>query len=187
MRQRLEKRSRYAGTAQHVKLQGLLVPVDFTPATLQSLRFAGTLAEQFGSTIYLLHVIEDHPMAMSEAAVMVAKLDAELGQEATEQLSRLAREELAMSVSVKQLVRRGNVAREILHAAETLDADLIILATPRHSRLGRLLWGRTARCVERYAPCPVLVIRCEDSSPTETFLWRDAETGAGRLHPQPAM
>jgi nucleotide-binding universal stress UspA family protein len=192
MRTTLEDRSprratteRHGSAERHVKLQHLLVPVDFTPATLPALRFANTLAEHFGSTVCLLHVIEDHPMAMGEAAVMVTKLDAELSEEATEQLSRLARDELSPSLSVKPLVRRGNAAREILHAAETLDADLIVLATHRRSRLGRLLWGSTAPQVERHAPCPVLVIRCEDNSSTEV-LWQDTESAAGRMHSLPA-
>src|SRR5215203_2747438 len=97
MRTRFERRSpsvaatgRVASAHPHVKLQRLLVPVDFTLSSLHAVRFAGTLAERFDSTIYLLHVIEEHPMAMGEAAVLVTKLDAEMTQEASEQLSRLA-------------------------------------------------------------------------------------------------
>jgi len=177
MKTTVEKDLPVESTAEHfasfhrrVKLQQLLVPVDFTPATLQGLRFAGTLAEQFGSTIWLLHVIEEHPMAMGDAAAVVTQSHAELTHEAIEQLSRLAKDELSPSLSIKPLVRRGKAAWEILNAAETLEADLIVMAKHQRSRLGRLLWGSTAPRVERHAPCPVLIIRCEDDSPTETVL-----------------
>jgi nucleotide-binding universal stress UspA family protein len=193
MRTTLEDRSppratteHYASADRHVKFQRLLVPVDFTAATRPALHFAGALAERFGSTIYLLHVVEDHPMAMGEAAVMVTKLDAELTQEASEQLSRLAREELPSSLSVKPLVSRGTVSREILNAATTLDTDLIVLSTHRRSALGRLLWGSTAPHVERHALCPVLVIRCEDDSTAETVLWQETHASENRFQPQPA-
>jgi universal stress protein A len=169
-----------------MKLQCLLVPVDFTRATLEALRFADALAEHFGSTICLLHVIEDHPMAMGEPVVMMTKLNAELNEEAIEQLSRLAREELSPSLSVTPLVRQGNAVREILNAAETVEADLIVLATHQRSRLSRLLWGSTTPDVEWRAPCPVLVIRCGDDSPTETVLWRERQTADDRFQPQSA-
>ncbi len=75
MRTTIEDRSpplattaRFANPDRHMKLHRLLVPVDFTTATLPALRFAGALAEKFASTIHLLHVIEDHPTAMGEAA-----------------------------------------------------------------------------------------------------------------------
>lgn len=40
---------RFASADRHLKLQRLLVPVDFTTATLPALHFASTLAERFGS------------------------------------------------------------------------------------------------------------------------------------------
>ena len=179
-------RKHFTRIDRHVELQYLLVPVDFTLATLPALHFAGRLAEHFGSTICLLLVLEAQPVAFGGAAGMMTKLDAKLNQEAIEQLSRLARDEIGGCVSIEPLVRSGNVAREILNAAETLQADLIVLATHRRSRFSRLLWGSTTPNVESRAPCPVLVIPCEDASPTETVLWRARHSSDERFQPLPA-
>jgi len=163
------------------KFQRVLVPVDFTPASLNALRYAGILAERFDSTIHLLHVTETHPMAMSEGAFMLMKSDEESARAAREQLSRLATEELSAELSVRLLVRRGQPALEILRAAETLRADLLILAAHRRSVLGRLLSGSTVPRVERHALCPVLVVRCDHDTGTDMALWRETDSETDHL------
>ena len=164
---------------RHGKLRRVLVPVDFTPASLSALRYAGILAEQFDSTIYLLHVVETHPLAISaEVSSLLMKSAGETTQDATEQLNRLAQEELASGLSVKPLVRQGTPAREILDAAASLNIDLIVMSAHRRSiSLGRLILGSTVVRVERHASCPVLVVRCAEDSGTEAALWRERRRG----------
>lgn len=168
------------------KFLRVLVPVDFTKASLNALRYAGIFAERFDSTIHVLHVTETHPMAMCDGALMLMKSDEESARDATEQLSRLAMEELSAELSVRLLVRRGQPALEILRAAETLRADLLILTAHRRSVLGRLLFGSTVSRVERNAPCPVLVVRCDDDAGLDTALWRETDVDTDRLRPEPA-
>jgi universal stress protein F len=168
------------------KFLRVLVPVDFTPASLNSLRCAGIRARRFGHTIHLLHVTETHPMAMSDGAMMLMKSDEESAREAKEQLSRLATKKLSAELPVRLLVRRGQPALEILRAAETLKADLLILTTHRHSVLGRVLLSSTVSRIERRAPCPVLVVRCDHDAGTDTALWRETDVDIDRLRPEPA-
>jgi nucleotide-binding universal stress UspA family protein len=164
----------------------LLVPVDFTPASLDALRHAGIVAERFGSMIYVLHVIESHPFAMNEWAFTLVKSDRELASETPAQLSRLAKEALSPELPAIPLVRRGQPAREILRVAETLKPDLLILVRHRRSVLGRLPAGDTIARVERRAPCPVLVVRCKDDPGTETALWRETDVDNDRSRLQQA-
>lgn len=157
-------------------LRRILVPVDFTPASVHGLRRAASLAERFGSTVCLLHVVECHPFALNGGpAMMLMKEDEAITRDATEQLSRLGREELGPHLPARPLVRQGKPAREILDAAETLDADLIILAAHKRSALGRVLFGSTADQVMRHASCAVLVIPCTDEPQLEPTLWKDSE------------
>ena len=163
----------------HQTLRRILVPVDFTPASVHSLRRAASLAERFGSTVLLLHAIETHPFAMNGPAEMLMKEDEEVTRDSTEQLSRLGREELGPLVPARPLVRRGKkAAREILQAAETLDCDLIILAAHKRTAVGRIMFGSTTDEVMHHAPCAVLVIPCTDEPQLEPTLWRDSEENA---------
>ena len=162
----------------HLNLRRILVPVDFTPASVHALRYAATLAERFGSTVCLLHVVEHGSFMNDVDNTLLSKSDEEMTQESTEQLTRLARQELGPHLPAKPVVRCGKAAREILHAAETLEADLIILAAHKRSALGRWVLGSTADQVVHQAACPVLVIQCADKPQLERTLWRDTEEDA---------
>jgi len=166
--------------------QRVLVPVDFTPASLEALRHAAILAERFRSAVCLLHVLQPHPFAISEGVFPGMKSNDELVHESTEQLSRLARKELPSDQPVTPLVRRGQPALEILRAAATQQADLLILTTQRRSLWRWILLGSTVR-VQRHAPCTVLVFRCEHNPGTELTLWRETQSAADQLQPEPAI
>lgn len=164
---------------------GVLVPVNFTRASVAALRYARVFQERFGSTVSVLHVIASHPFALGDGACLWMKSDAELNRESLEQLSRLAREELAPEPPAIPLVRRGQPALEILRAIAAEKSDLLKLAVHRRSPLGRWFSGNTATRVVRHAPCPVLVVHSEDDACTETALWRetDIDTDHSRLEP----
>ena len=162
----------------HLNLRRILVPVDFTPASVHALRHAASLAERFGSTVCLLHVVEHGSFMNDVDNTLLSKSDEELARESTEQLTRLARQELGSHLRAKPVVRCGKPAREILAAAEMLEADLVILAAHRRSALGRWVLGSTADQVEHQPPCPVLVIPCADKPQLETTLWRDPDDSA---------
>jgi universal stress protein A len=165
--------------------QRVFVPVDFTPASLDALRYAGILADRFGSMICLLHVIQTHPFAISDGLFLWTKSDDELAREATEQLSRLAREGLPSEQPATPLVRRGQPALEILRAAATQNADLLILTAHRRSLWRRMVLGSPVARVERHAPCPVLVFRCEYDPGTELTVWRETRPDPDCLQPEP--
>ena len=110
--------------------------------------------------------------------MMLTKEDGQTTRDSTEQLSRLGRQELGPHVPARPLVRKGKPAREILHAAETLDCGLIVLAAHKRTALGRVLFGSTADQVLHRARCAVLVIPCADKPQLEPTLWRDGEEDA---------
>jgi nucleotide-binding universal stress UspA family protein len=59
-------------------------------------------------------------------------------------------------------VRNGTAFDEIVRAAGSLRADLIIIATHGYTGLKHVLMGSTAERVVRHAPCPVLVVRSSE-------------------------
>lgn len=160
------------GTDTHLKLQRILVPVDFTPASLHALRYAARLAERPDSWVYLLHVLERGSFMNDLDNVLLAKPVEELTAEATAQLERLGQTELRSRRHTTS-VRPGEPVQEILRAAESLNIDLIIMAAHDYRGLNRLCRANTIRQVERKASCPVLTFRCDESSVLEPTLWED--------------
>ena len=60
---------------------------------------------------------------------------------------------------VHQKVRSGSPAKEIIRAAESVNAGLIVVASGGRGLSDSVLVGSTAQRVQHYAPCPVLVVR----------------------------
>ncbi|MGB3829844.1 MAG: universal stress protein [Ornithinimicrobium sp.] len=60
---------------------------------------------------------------------------------------------------VIQPVRGRSAAEEILEAAESHHADLVVIGIRRRSPIGKLILGSTAQEVLLAAPCPVLAVK----------------------------
>jgi len=63
--------------------------------------------------------------------------------------------------NIKRVVRDGNPAAEIVAAAESLEANLIIMVTEGSHGMLDVLRGTTTEQVLRQAPCPVLAVPAE--------------------------
>ena len=146
---------------QSVRIKSILVPIDFSEYSKKALRYAVRFAEEFGSSITLLHVVErviQPPEGYGALEVPAFDLGL-LQKHAAAKLSSLAQEEIDELVPVKTLVRSGAGYNEIVTVAKEEGTDLIIIATHGRTGLKHLLLGSTAERVVRHAPCPVLTVR----------------------------
>jgi nucleotide-binding universal stress UspA family protein len=145
----------------------ILVPVDFSPASLDGLRYALGLALPFGARLTALHVIEPlGPMARFE-------VDVDAHERKLREGGRLRLEELHLEVdepagAFDTLFREGTSSHEIVGIAQGGDFDLIVMASLGRSGLADMLLGSTAERVVRHAPCPVLVVREPRESKSQT-------------------
>lgn len=147
-----------------LKLKTLLVPTDFSECSRKAIHYAEQLAQQFGSTIVLLHVVEPvHPYPVDGLASFPGEhsdTNLALVPEAAESLARLAQTVgNAVRSPVRHLTRIGSAHDQIVQAAKEEDADLIVISTHGRTGLKRFFMGSTAEVVVRHAPCPVFVVR----------------------------
>jgi len=147
-------------TPSRFHMRSILVPVDFSDHSQQSLRYARKFAEQFGASICLLHVVE--PMIpegdFGYAAMPPGNWEEERLEAARSELKNVATQ-LGASVPVECRVRLGRAWREITDLAQTHPADLLIVSTHGYTGLKYALLGSVAEKIVRHAPCPVLVVR----------------------------
>jgi universal stress protein F len=61
-------------------------------------------------------------------------------------------------VPTRRIVAEGRIYREILKAAQTIQADLIVMGS-HHPELKDYLLGPNAAKVVRHADCSVMVVR----------------------------
>lgn len=155
-------------------IQKIVVPVDFSPASIRAARYAWRMASHFGAFVYLIHVMEipanpDGPFGLPSA--QTAKPIEFLHQDARARLSAIADQLGASPGLVATEVRHGAIAENLAEAARHYGADLVVMSTHGRTGLSHLLMGSVAEQVIRAAHCPVLVLR---------------DSGQVQVHRQPA-
>jgi len=136
-------------------LKTILVPLDMSDLAAKALPTAEALARQTGAEIILLSVIDLPPGAKESDR----KIETEKAQ-ASDYLKARAGE-----LTAKGLSCRGDVTvaldafAEILRAADTANADLIVIGSHGRSGLMRAVFGSVADKVLKGSHRPVLVIR----------------------------
>ena len=119
-----------------VSIRRILVPIDFSPAPLQSIKTVQRMTKLLiGRARYTLHLLH---VGRSAPAMRVAAMD--------------------RSPFQGVILRSGNVPRTIVDAAIEFDVDLIAMPTAGRHGILDALRGSTTERVVRHAPCPVFAI-----------------------------
>jgi nucleotide-binding universal stress UspA family protein len=140
------------------KIERILVPLDFSPPSMEALDYAVWLGKQFRAATHLVHVYPPDEASAPGAAHLLLQ-SAEAIERLNEELTSIHRKHVPTFRPENCHIRSGRPYEEIVRLAREIHADLIVLATRGHSGLKHLLLGSTAERVVRNAPCPVLVVR----------------------------
>jgi len=144
---------------RQMRLQRVLVPVDFSDCSRKALHYAIQFARQFKAELTLLYVNVPAPPPPEFVLLQTEQMSARYLEESMKGLAEW-RKEIAPGISVKMVSRNASaVYQEIIALAREAHTDLIIMGNHGRTGLSRLLIGSTAERVVRHAPCPVLVIR----------------------------
>jgi len=138
----------------------ILVPVDFSECSGLALDYAVALAAKLDAKVHLLNVISIPFVAVPEVGSTISPTVLENvihdNQKALDNLADARRTKVALGDT---LLRTGDARDEILHAAESIGADLIVMGTHGRRGVTRALLGSVAEQIVRTAPCPVLTVR----------------------------
>ena len=141
-----------------IPFKRILCPIDFSESSRLALDRAAALARWYRAELRALHVYTA-PAAIGPGFPQLAgRLS--VGNQATlrRRLARLLASARASGVRVRNFVRVGDPATEILRHAELAPTDLIVMGTQGRGGLGRMLFGSVAKTVSRGASCPVLIV-----------------------------
>lgn len=135
-------------------LQSILVPIINTPASLDAVAVACSLAKQRKGKVHVVHVIE---------VLRSLPLNAEMESEARrgEQLLRRA-EEIAQAAGYHvegELLQAREAGQAIVDEARDREVDAIIMGVGYKRLIGSFEVGRTADYVLKNASCQVWVVR----------------------------
>ena len=150
------------------QLNKILLATDFSEDSTNALRFAEELSQKFGSEIIVLHV--DQPLPPVMVSELGPAVDAGAINQIAEDQRLAAQRELDSivkrlrdgQIKARSLLRVGAPFLEIIHAAQTENADLIVLGTHGRTGLAHVLLGSVAERVVQKAGCAVLTVRHPD-------------------------
>ncbi len=148
----------------------IMVALDGTVLAEQALPHARGRVQEPGDELLLVRVVEPGPPSR-DAHHARQQLDQGF-QEAEHYLGRLATLLRERGAQVKTLVLGGSAAEELSGAAEREQAPLIVMGC--HGRSGPARWvlGSVAESTVRRAPCPVWLVRCDESQGDLSEPWR---------------
>ena len=145
-----------------IALKNILLATDFSEPSGAALEYAKSLAEAFGASVHVLHVLEDLAAHAWTTEVYVAALPGvheEMERQARDRLDRLFAPEDRDRFRVKTALRVGSPFVEVIRYAREHDIDLIVMGTHGRGAIAHMLLGSVAERVVRKAPCAVLTVR----------------------------
>jgi universal stress protein A len=149
-------------------LTRILVATDFSDASEDALAYARMLADAFGASLHVLHVLEDLAAHAWTTEVYVAALPGvheEMERQAHDRLQQLLTDEERARYRAELVLRFGSPFVEVVRYAAEHAIDLIVLGTHGRGALAHMLLGSVAERVVRKAPCPVLTVRHPEERP----------------------
>jgi nucleotide-binding universal stress UspA family protein len=142
------------------ELRKLLVPIDFGHDVDAALDAAISLARPYGADLVLLSVPEPLlPAASRFLPGTTALTRAFEGDDLRRRLSELAQRLRTEDRQVRTIVAEASPAEAILHAAESLPADLIVLVTHAHTGFSSWYEPSTGQRLLRRPNLTLLLIR----------------------------
>ena len=152
-------------------MKKILVPVDFSKASINAADVAYDIAKRSGASITMLHVIEEaitdsytisgqgHPSNIEERLYTV-----ELIRKARKQLEKLVTDPKYKDVNVEGELRMGNPFHGMRTIITEHKVDLVVMGTRGHSKLEEMVIGSNTERVVRQMRCPVLTVHSKPSS-----------------------
>ena len=147
-----------------MQVRKILVPVDFSGHSGAALDLAIDFAKAFEASITLLHCYQIDPSGGSPYGIAMPP-DYVRGIEETADgdLREWCEKAAAKGVAADYCLSSVSPAPAIVHRAEAIDADLIVMGTRGLSGLSHLMIGSVAERTLRFAPCPVITVKAEES------------------------
>jgi nucleotide-binding universal stress UspA family protein len=134
-----------AAELSKASVQQVLCPINYTEVALMALDHAVAISKCFEAELVVLHVIESHSTDIKE-------------KDEHSRLCAWIPDDLRLRCSLKEIVRRGDAADQIIEVSSSASCDMIVLGAQHKHFQDTTVLGTTTIRVTRHAPCPVLTV-----------------------------
>ncbi len=144
-----------------LKPNNILCPVDLSPASDATLRWAGLFARTFNTRVEVLYADWwEPPRYFTEGQIQALSKQEQAGEKAVRtELEALAKTTLEDVAPYNVTVIEGYPTQQILERAKKLMTGLIVMGSHGRTGMARLRLGSVAEDVVRASACPVLIVK----------------------------
>ena len=144
-----------------VPIHRILVPTDFSEPAQAALKWATTLAREFDSRIFLVHVVPEpyaYPWGTELSSLPLNEILTQSEEAARQRLGELAAETGLPKERVSTHAMVGTPVDQIIAQVKEQKIDLVVLGTHGRGPVGHFLLGSVAERVVRRSTVPVLTV-----------------------------
>ncbi len=141
-----------------IEFSKILFPTDFSEWAEYAGSYALSIANKYGSKIYVAHVVEPFTYATDfgiDYGAQFKEMEATARRLLDDSVASMKR----TGADISSVLLSGNPYAEIVKFAQKEEIDLIVMATHGRSVVEHLLMGSVAEKVLRKSPCPVMTVK----------------------------
>jgi nucleotide-binding universal stress UspA family protein len=145
---------------KRASIRTILVPVDFSKASLAGLKAAIALADELAARLIVFHASYLGYIYSADGYALydLAAMEKALRENTEQQMRDFVRSVNFGGVKFETVIRIGSPVEEITTFAKDRAVGLIVTATHGWTGLKHVLLGSTAERIVRHAPCSVMVV-----------------------------
>jgi len=151
----------------------ILVPIDGSDSSMKALELAIDLATKYKSKLCIVNVIPTYQLYCwlmapggafcHESLFIPTGVLKEMEEEGKNLLVSALSFVQGIGVESYAIMRKGHPASEIIRVAEEENIDLIVIGNEKRGIFARLLFGNVSQSVANKAPCPVLIVKRDET------------------------
>ena len=138
-------------------IKEILFPTDFTTASEAALPYVRAIAERYGATVHVLHVLPPEPRLEVPLDQVPSGTD-KVRHAAHQNMTRFRNAGHFAGLSTDYVLERGPMWDVVSSLVQGTPIDLVVLGTHGHHGLKKLVLGSVAEQIFRNATCPVLTV-----------------------------
>jgi len=155
------------------RLSKILVPIDGSKPSMKALELAVDLAAKYNSKICIVNVIPTYQLYhwliapgdafCHESLFIPTSILREMEEEGKSLLISTLMSVQSIGIESYAILGRGYPASEIVRIAKEENVDLIVIGNTKSNTFARLLFGNLSHSIVHKAPCPVLIVKRDET------------------------
>jgi len=141
-------------------MKQILVPVDFSPASLNALNYAADLARSLKANLVVLHIYQ--PPSSIYAELPLPPLEIEKSLEEIDKKMQELKRDLAIrtkdEIQIRTETRVGNIRLDIQDLVDQLQPLMVVMASHGAGKMERLLLGSNTIWASKHLICPLVIV-----------------------------